>query len=270
MSDQNLKLLQLKEKLSSHPLYKELTDIQAIRIYMEHHVICVWDFMSLLKSLQLKLTCVQVPWIPSDNNHLCRIINEIVLDEESDLLEDGVITNHFEMYLNAMKAIGCDTNPIEQLIQKIKDGIQIEQAIDTTNFPQQAKLFTYNTMNVCKQNLAAQISVFSYGRENVIPLMFQSIVEDISKANDRVTPLLNYLNRHIEIDSDNHGPQIEKALELIFQQNPEFRNEALEASIQAIQHRLHLWDATADAIRYNRRSQSTRVTQAISQPEHPQ
>ena len=50
---------------------------------MESHVFAVWDFMSLLKSLQALLTCTK--WKPNMDSKSARLINQIIVDEESDL-----------------------------------------------------------------------------------------------------------------------------------------------------------------------------------------
>ena len=90
-----------RKQVTSHPIYPNLTTIEAVDTFMEHHVFAVWDFMSLLKSLQRNLTCVEVPWVPSGPATSRRLINDIVLVEESDELGDGYIS-HFELYVDGM------------------------------------------------------------------------------------------------------------------------------------------------------------------------
>src|SRR5882672_10377810 len=81
------RLAPLRAALTCHPVYREIDGPAALRRFMEHHVFAVWDFMSLLKSLQRRLCCVDIPWLPPVDPHAARFINDIVLAEESD--EDG-------------------------------------------------------------------------------------------------------------------------------------------------------------------------------------
>ena len=98
-----------------HPLYNELQAnktsrapaLDLIRVFMFHHVWAVWDYFQLLKRLQLELTCVQLPWRPQADAQLRRFVNEIVLEEETDLMEDGVsYGSHLELYLKVFLVQG--------------------------------------------------------------------------------------------------------------------------------------------------------------------
>ncbi len=62
--------------------------------------------MTLLKALQRHLTCVTVPWTPTPHREARRLINEIVLAEESDEDGAGGFASHFESYLDAMRRPG--------------------------------------------------------------------------------------------------------------------------------------------------------------------
>ena len=67
-----------REALLSHPVYAGLSNENAVVCFMERHVFAVWDFMSLVKSLQQRLTCVDVPWLPTGDPVERRFLNEIV------------------------------------------------------------------------------------------------------------------------------------------------------------------------------------------------
>jgi hypothetical protein len=94
----------LRETIIQHLLYRRIQHIDDIRLFMQYHVFAVWDFMSLLKSLQNRLTCTTIPWMPAGNAATRFLINEIVTGEESDLAPNGARTSHFELYLQAMFA----------------------------------------------------------------------------------------------------------------------------------------------------------------------
>ena len=74
---------------------------------MSYHFYCVWDFMNLVKKLQLTFTCCEVPFRPPKNavsKQIRRFVNEIILEEESDEIE-GEFVSHFSYYFDAFNAI---------------------------------------------------------------------------------------------------------------------------------------------------------------------
>ncbi|NQW47316.1 MAG: DUF3050 domain-containing protein, partial [Planctomycetes bacterium] len=72
-----------RERLVRHRIYGLVNSAARLRRFMESHVFAVWDFQSLLKAMQQRLTCTSIPWVPTPDAEARRLVNEIVLDEES-------------------------------------------------------------------------------------------------------------------------------------------------------------------------------------------
>ena len=115
----NKNLEPFKADIVNHNLYNRLKNTNDIAVLMENHVYAVWDFMSLLKSLQSILTCTTSPWKPIGDPQIRQLINSIVLEEESDVDEQGIPSSHFEMYLDAMDQCGANTTPVKKFIELI-------------------------------------------------------------------------------------------------------------------------------------------------------
>ena len=115
----NKNLTPYRNEITNHALYKRLNSVSDIAVLMEHHAYAVWDFMSLLKALQTLLTCTSSPWKPVGDSKIRRLINSIVLEEESDVDADDNPSSHYEMYLDAMKQCGANTEPVEKFVSQV-------------------------------------------------------------------------------------------------------------------------------------------------------
>ena len=149
---------------------------------MEHHVFAVWDFMSLLKALQRQLCCVSIPWSPSDNSLGCRFINEIVLGEESDEDGHGGYASHFELYRGAMARFGASTKSVDRLLTNLRAGLSLQQALNNAEVSQPIQRFIGHTFEVIEAGDPCRLaSEFTFGREDLLPDIFQRIVDEIDR-----------------------------------------------------------------------------------------
>jgi len=233
-----------RNKLISHPLYHALDTKEKITLFMENHVFAVWDFMSLIKALQKNLTCTSVPWTPNQNNFSGKLVNEIVLAEESDIDMNNNPKSHFELYLESMENLGANTNLIKKFIKEINSSQSYYESVKKFNIPSVVKEFMDFTFDIIKTNKNHVIaSVFTFGREDLIPDMFIEIVKKLSSEKNIKTDLLiYYLERHIELDADEHGPMALKMINNLCGSDPIKWKEATIASEKALKMRIKLWD----------------------------
>lgn len=158
-----------RDMVTGHLIYRGLNSGRDLVTFMEHHVFAVWDFMSLLKSLQRSLTCVDVPWLPAGPAASRRLINDIVLVEESDEYGDGYIS-HFELYRRGMAEAGADTGPIDAFLALLNAGATVSYALDAGGVPTPSTQFVQTTFDVIASSpVHCRAAAFAFGREDLIP-----------------------------------------------------------------------------------------------------
>ena len=240
----------LRQQLFQHRLYTCIKTRTDVCLFMEHHVYAVWDFMSLLKSLQRNLTCVSIPWVPVSNAETRYLINEIVLGEECDIHPQGKRISHFELYLEAMSHCGADTSLIKALTEKIAAQTPLENALSSIAIPKAALDFMRFTFDIIHNYpVHVQAAVFTFGREDLIPGMFIAMINDMYLAEpERLATLKYYLERHIEVDGEQHSHLALEMTSALCGDEAEKWQSAERAVCQALEARIKLWDAIQAAI----------------------
>lgn len=242
---------QARAKVTQHAVYSRLDTLKDVNIFTENHVFAVWDFMSLLKNLQRELTCVQVPWVPTGSSESRRLINDIVLVEESDALGDG-FTSHFEIYVTGMEEAGADTSAITGLLERLRAGEPVRQALDDDAIPTAASKFVAVTFAFIESApLHCQAAAFAFGREDLIPEMFDQVIK-IDDQGGRLAIFRDYLARHIEVDGEEHTPMAMAMLANLCGDDQAKWDECADTINSALAARVALWDgivAELDAVR---------------------
>ena len=239
----------VRETIIQHPLYSEMQRIEDIRSFMQYHVFAVWDFMSLLKSLQRHLTCTDIPWVPKGSAATRYLINEIVTGEESDVAPDGTRVSHFELYLQAMAQAGADVSGITDCLQQLQNGKPIASVLDT--LPPAVRSFVKYTFDlITTAPVHVQAAVFTFGREDLIPDMFLALVTDLDRQfPGQISLFKYYLERHIEVDGDHHSHLGMEMVQELCGNDPVKWEQAAQASKAALEQRNMLWNGILEEIK---------------------
>jgi hypothetical protein len=239
-----------REQLVAHGVYQSLHSLEDLRVFMQHHVFAVWDFMSLLKALQRELTCVEVPWVPRGNPATRRLINDIVLEEETDVDPEGNPASHFELYLRSMRECGADTAPIERLLDALANGASVGQALEQAQAPASVREFVLDTFRIIESGKPhAVAAAFTFGREDVIPDMFRHLVGDLSQRfPGQLDTFTYYLNRHIQLDEEVHTPLAQQMVRDLCGNDPQRWQESRDIATRCMQARVALWDGIREAL----------------------
>lgn len=244
----------LRHKLDTHPVYGAVRTLKDLQLFMGHHIFSVWDFMSVVKYLQNQIAPTSYPWKPRSNPSVRYFINQLVLEEESDLglpAADGSTTyaSHFELYCDAMREIGADpTGPLKFVDVAAEKGIQaaLEQGIA----PKASHRFmesTFAFIGTGKPHMVA--AAFALGREHIIPGMFRAFLKDMGITEKDAPAFHYYLHRHIHLDEDFHAPISLQLLNELIGGDGARMKEAEQAARAALEARIRFWDGVMEALK---------------------
>lgn len=208
-----------------------------------------------------------MPWHATGPRTARRLVNEIVLGEESDEIE-GRFVSHLELYQESMREAGADDLCFLKLLEELGVGQKhvdvdqkdidgdlksnnglldertLNQALQNAGVPQPAAQFVSETFRFIRTGRAHILAaVFTFGREDLIPVMFQGLLDELNQqAEGGLTTFIAYLQRHIEVDGDHHGPMSCKMVMELCGDDENLWAEAEQAAVQALQARLDLWN----------------------------
>jgi len=237
-------------QLLNHPLYQQLQTSEDVCLFMEHHVFSVWDFQTLLKGLQAKLTCVTLPWLPTEDSESRRLINEIVLGEESDEDGKGGHLSHYELYRGAMQNAGADTSRVDLLLELLRQGRHLSAALQIANVPPATAASVEFSLALASEAQTHELAAaFLWGREDLIPDLFSQLLNQLGQATpSRFGRFLFYLERHVQVDGDAHGPHAQRLLQRLCGDDPVRWQEANAAALKSLEARLAVWNEIGEAI----------------------
>lgn len=258
-----------KTLVETNPLLapNAIASLTDLAVFMTHHVYAVWDFMCLAKTVQRRIAPANITWTPSRNTKMVRFINEMILGEESDKFEingEEYIMSHFEMYLEAMhevfNLIEDDhdrklfleiLDHIETTFHKVHVWFDVEFCDDdyiSTVVEDSVLDFMSVTKKFCYSRIHCAAAAFAYGRENLIPSMFDKVLAHLDDHNLQTPFFRKYLERHIELDGEEHGPMATQLVEMLCDIAPGMESErayieAENAALQALEARAKFWVA---------------------------
>ena len=238
-------VLPIREKLAGNKIYNAIKEIDDLQVFLEHHVFAVWDFMSLLKAMQIEHTGVSIPWNPRGNAVARRYINDLVLGLESALLPDGTVGSHFELYVRAMEQWGADTTAINEFVRRTSLGESVERALADSDAPPASQRFVANTWHTIIHTEPHQIAAsFLFGREAIIPDSFIKMIEQINEDNhEEQDMLVAYLKLNNQEEQDIRKPVADTLLIELCGTDEKKWEEAKQAVINALEHRIEFWNA---------------------------
>jgi hypothetical protein len=142
-----------------------------------------------------------------------------------------------------MREVGASTAVVERFVALQKEGVSYDVALQSVDVDPAAAQFVRNTLHTALHAPGHSVAAaFLHGRESVIPQMFQRILDDWGIGIEQAPTFRYYLERHIEVDSEDHGPAAEKLLARLVDGDAQREEDVYASALAAVESRIALWD----------------------------
>jgi hypothetical protein len=174
-----------------------------------------------------------------------------VLAEESDEDGRGGFASHFELYHRAMNRCGADTVAIDGFLGDLRRGTSVAAALESPEVPACARRFVRQIFDVIEGgNPCAVASAFTFGREDLLPVVFQRIVDELNVgAGGGLEDFMYSLRRHIGLDGEEHGPMAHRLVLSLCGHDEDRWQIAEQVAVDCLEARRELWDGIGELIR---------------------
>ena len=139
-------------------------------------------------------------------------------------------------------------------MRALREGADVAVALANCSAPVGARAFVRKTFEIIASGSVHQIAAaFTFGREDAIPGMFRMLVNSLARRrSDLLNQFVTYLDRHIGLDEDNHGPMAVVMLAELCGDEERRWEEAAEAAFSSLAARLTLWSAVSSEVSLQR------------------
>ncbi|MBC7530277.1 MAG: DUF3050 domain-containing protein [Oligoflexus sp.] len=231
--------------LETHKLYKNLNDESALRIFVEHHILCVWGYGFLLRNLYQDLVARVEPLASQAQKEAQKLIAEIMIEEEFEEQADGTLSSHLELYLEAMQILGADMAPTMSLFDMYESGQTWKIGLQQSNFPSLAARYARCILSFAERPLHERAALLFYEGEPFIP---DNFLVHLSSFGASTEGLVEYFERHIEGLKKPGFSASGRLVELFCGDDAQLNDEAEKAAELIMNLRIELWNEISDRV----------------------
>ncbi|MGE0171483.1 MAG: DUF3050 domain-containing protein [Oligoflexales bacterium] len=233
--------------LSKHQLYHAIADVRGLKYFMERHVICMWSYNSLIKSLYQDIARVALPLNSSVYKNALRLISQIMLGEEVEDLGDGYLASHLELYLDAMQDLECDTSSVFAFFDLIEKGMPLAKAAKLANFSSEVNCYLGQTIHNLSQPAHVKAALLYFEAEPFVPENFYEDLAEMTRKNG--FPFCSeYFERLGDGCRDNNLSLMHALAESLCLSDKDLKEEAEKACEALLGEKVRLWNGISHSL----------------------